>query len=462
MKVLFATAEYAPLVSVGGLAEAAAGLVNALRDVETDVELVVPDYGGYELEHETIEEIDVPLWAGPAVARRGSIEGIGSITLIDAPGIRKPHPYNDGNGMAWPDNADRFFRFGAAVAALAMRDDTDVLHVNDWHAAGALGFLTTPVPTVLTIHTLGYQGWTSGGWLDRILVGVDRFESYGGTNPLAGAVQLADRVIAVSPTYAAEIVTPEGGFGLHAQLTSLGDRLIGIRNGIDLHRWDPSSDPWIAATFDADDPSGKEANRRALLAEVGWPEDTGEPIVGMVTRLVDQKGVDLALEALRFAERTPFRLILLGSGERGLADWAHHLMAEHPDHLWFHEGFDRELAHRIFAGTDLLLMPSRFEPCGLAQMQAMEYGTIPVVTPVGGLNDTVFDVDGDPRNGNGIVAASVDLAGVIDALHRATRAWRHPRRRAAIQGRGMRGDWSWERPAAEHIEIYRDLAGDQV
>lgn len=462
MKVLFATAELAPIVSVGGLAEASAGLVAGLREQGVDVELVVPDYGGHELEDENVDHIDVPTWAGPAVARRGRLDPVGRITLVDAPGIRKPNPYNDAHGQAWPDNADRFFRFSAAVAALAAADDIDVLHVNDWHPAAALGLLPRPIPTVFTIHTLGYQGWTSGGWLDRIPVRADLYESYGGTNPLAGAVQLADRVVAVSPTYAAEIVTPDGGFGLHAQLTSLGDRLIGIRNGIDLHRWDPSIDPHIAATYHAGDLGGKEACRSALLAEAGWPADTKDPVVVMITRLVDQKGVDLALDAMRFAEHIPFRLALLGSGDRGLADWGHHLAGTHPDRMWFHDGFDRGLSHRLFAGGDLLLMPSRFEPCGLAQMQAMEYGTIPVVTPVGGLNDTVIDADRDSRFGNGFVCASVDVPAVVDGLHRAARAWRHGRRRSALRRRGMTSDWSWDAPAAEHIAIYEGLLADQV
>lgn len=459
MRVVFATAELAPLVSVGGLAEAATGLVTALREKGIEIRLVVPDYGGYELAGESVRTLDVPTWAGPATARTGTIEPIGEITLVDAPGIRKPHPYNDDHGNAWPDNADRFFRFAAAVAAIAHAEHADVLHVNDWHAAGALGLVQAPIPTVLTIHTLGYQGWTSGGWLDRITVRPDLFEAYGGTNPLAGAIQLADRVIAVSPSYASEIVTPEGGFGLHAQLTSLGDRLVGIRNGIDTHRWDPGSDPHIAANYGVDDLEGKEVCRRELLAEAGWPADDRDPIVMMVTRLVDQKGVDFALDAMRFAETLPFRLALLGSGDRGLADWASHLAGMHPDRLWFHDGFDRKLAHRLFAGADLLLMPSRFEPCGLAQMQAMEYGTIPVVTPVGGLLDTVVDADARPRAGNGIVCVSVDGPGVVDGLHRAVRAWRSPRRRASIRRRGMTRDWSWDEPADEHIEVYRDLVG---
>lgn len=459
MRIVFATAELAPLVSVGGLAEAAGGLVAALRERGIRVDLVVPDYSGVPLVDEESVPLDVPQWAAPATARRGVIDGIGEITLVDVPGIAKPHPYTNASGAGWPDNADRFFAFSAAVASLTRSIRPDVLHCNDWHTAAALGLLDVPVPTVLTIHTLGYQGWTSGGWLGRITVRPDLFEAYGGTNPLAGAIQLADRVIAVSPTYAADILTPEGGFGLHTQLAQLGERLVGIRNGIDTGRWNPTTDPYIASPYDVDDMTGKVACRAALAAELGWDPGTKHPIIAMVTRLVDQKGVDLALEGALYARNVPFRLVLLGSGEAWMAEWATHLADQDPDHVWFYDGFDRELAHRMFAGADLLMMPSRFEPCGLAQMQAMEYGTIPVVTPVGGLLDTVIDADGDRLRGNGFVAEAVDTAGLIDALHRAVRAWKQPRRRASIQRRGMRGDWSWEGPATEHIDLYSELVG---
>lgn len=456
MRVLFATAELSPLVSVGGLAHAASGLVRELRDLGIDVDVVVPDYSALPLVDEVLSEIAVPGWAAPAVVRDGVAAAFGPVTLVRVPGIERPNPYVDEDGRGWPDNPDRFFAFSAAVAALARDRAPDILHCNDWHTAAALGLLETDVPTVFTIHTLGYQGWTSGGWLDRLTRSVEAFESYGGTNPLAGAVQIADRVITVSPTYADEIRTVEGGSGLHEQLTHRGEHLIGILNGIDESVWSPTTDKAIEAQFSADDPSGKDACRADLRAATGWPDD-GTPIAAMVTRLVHQKGIEFALEAAAYSEGVPFRLAILGSGERWLADWADHLATLHPDRVWFHEGYHPAMSHRAFAGADLLLVPSRFEPCGLSQMQAMAYGTIPVVTPVGGLVDTVIDADGDRKNGNGFIAGSVDTAGIVDALHRAVRAWKQPRRRAAIQRRGMAHDWSWTKPAEEHIDVYRDL-----
>lgn len=452
MRVLFATAELTPLVSVGGLAEASSGLAKALRLQGVDVEVVIPDYDGFPLLDEVVVPLDVPAWAAPATARSGVFPGFGEVTAVDVPGIRRPNPYVDEDGMGWPDNADRFFSFSAAVASLASLRQPDVLHLNDWHTAASLGLVSGAVPTVLTIHTLGHQGWTSAGWLDRLQQPTS-FERHGGTNPLAGAIQLADAVVAVSPNYVSEITSAHGGEGLDGELASLGDRLVGILNGIDTEVWDPSSDTDLAAPYSVGDMAGKAVAKERLLAEIGWQDDRG-PLVGMVTRLVDQKGVEFALETLRYADAVPFRLALLGSGEQWLADWAQHEADANPDRVWFYDGFDPALAHRIFAGADLLLMPSRFEPCGLAQMQAMAYGTIPVVSPVGGLVDTVIDADEDRAKGTGFVMSDVSAAGAVDGVHRAVRAWTQPRRRGAIQRRGMEIDWSWQGPAVAYTAVY--------
>jgi starch synthase len=270
---------------------------------------------------------------------------------------------------------------------------------------------------------------------------------------MSGGIRLADVVIAVSPTYAAEIRLEETGFGLHEHLVNLGDRLIGIRNGIDTSLWNPATDPHISHGYDSQNLDGKAICRADLLDTIGW-EDSGIPIVGIVSRLVEQKGIDFALDAARFSDTMPFRMVILGSGDRWISDHATGMASDHPEMMWFIDGYDVHLAHRIFAGSDLMLMPSRFEPCGLSQMQAMEYGTIPVVTAVGGLLDTVVDADRDRNLGTGFVSESVDAAGTVDALHRAVRAWKHPRRRRAIQSRGMEADWSWKEPAHHHLDAY--------
>ena len=457
LRILFATAEMSPIARVGGLAEAAAGLTAALTEAGLDVEVVLPDYDNRPLADETVEELDVPDWVGEARARRGIDTGGRMVTLVDSPTIARPHPYLDPTtGEGWFDNDHRFAAFSAAIAALTSAHPPDVLHLNDWHTGLTLGMLAAPPPTVLTIHTIAYQGQAAPWWLERLSSHRELFEWFGGTNPLAGAVALADRVIAVSPTYAREILTPEGGVGLHYRLQDLGDRLIGIRNGIDTAVWDPAHDPHIASRYSASELLGKSSCRAALLDDLGWTED-GSAIVGMVTRLAAQKGVDLAIDAARFFAEVPARLVVLGAGDKALAEQAREYADLAPDRIAFVEGYDDAFGHRIFAGADLFLMPSRFEPCGLAQMQALAYGTIPVTTDVGGLHDTVIDDDRERGRGNGFVSRSVDSAGMVDAIHRAARAVKQPARRRALQRRGMTTDWSWTHPATEHIAVYRAL-----
>ncbi len=459
MKVLFATAELAPLSRVGGLAEASSGLVKALRaeHSEIDVQLVLPDYGGVELLDEEQAVLDVPQWAGPVSVRRGVHPDVGTVDLISTPGMARPHPYVDETGEGWPDNDHRFFAFSAGVAALARLEQPDVVHLNDWHTAAAAAFLPERPPMVLTIHTLGYQGISAPWWMERLPVEAWRFAWYGGTNPLAGAIELVDRVIAVSPNYAREIVTPEAGMGLHDRLAALGDRLVGIRNGIDASVWNPATDPAVAANYSVTDPAGRADCRAQLRAEAGFPPD-GEPVIAAVTRLVDQKGIDILLDAARFLGGMGARLAVLGSGSADLTAALRRAADADPDRVWFVEGYDNGLAHRLFAGSDLYVMPSRFEPCGLGQMQAMAYGSIPVVTDVGGLHDTVIDADAHRSTGTGFVSLGVDGPGMVDALHRATRGLRHKSRREAIQRRGMSIDWSWSEPAARHVELYREIS----
>ena len=455
MQILFASAELTPVARVGGLAEAAAGLVHALRADGVEVHLVLPDYGDVTLEAQSESTIDVPWWVGEARLRHGIHAVAGEVTLVSVPGMARPHPYVDEDGTGWPDNDHRFMAFSAVVAALARATAPDVLHLNDWHTAAALGMTPDGPPTVLTIHTLGYQGVTAREWLTHLPVEAHRFAWYDGTNPLAGAIELADRVVAVSPNYAREIVTPEGGMGLHERLGGLGARLVGIRNGIDTSVWNPATDPHIAEHYSAGDDPGRIACRAGLLDHAGWDDDK-RPIIGVVSRLVEQKGIDLLVDAARFLATMPARMMVLGAGDAATAQSLHELAEATPDAVWFFEGYDEPLAHRLFAGSDLFAMPSRFEPCGLAQMQAMAYGSIPVVTDVGGLHDTVRDADRH-KDGNGFVAP-VDPAGYVDALHRGVRAVKLASRRRALQRRGMTTDWSWRVPAADHLELYRSIS----
>ncbi|MBM3684373.1 MAG: glycosyltransferase [Actinobacteria bacterium] len=455
MHVLFAAAELAPLASVGGLSQAAAGLVDELRRQGVRVTVVVPDYDpSIGLGDEEGSAVAVPDWVGPTRRRRGVHPVCGPVDLLTVPGIDRPHPYLRADGTGWEDNDARFLRFGRAVAALAETVRPDVVHLNDWHTATALAALDPAQATVLTVHNLAYQGTTDVAWAAKIGPRGDAFVRDGTMNPLAGGIRLADAVVAVSPSYAGEILHPAHGAGLDDLLRARGDTLVGILNGIDTRRWDPATDTNLARRFDAGDPTGRAADRTDLLDQLGW-DDAEDPVVVMVTRLVEQKGVDLALACVPFLAGMRMRLAVLGAGERHLAGALRDAAAERPDRVAFVEGYDDGLARRFLAGADLLLMPSRFEPCGLTQLQAMRYGAFPVVTAVGGLRDTVVDLDADPRHGNGWVAADADVPHLLDALWRARRGLTDRRRTTALRRRILRLDASWARPARAHIELYR-------
>ena len=457
--VLFATAELAPAARVGGLAEAASGLVRQLRADGVDVDLVLPDYDDRPLDDEVVGRVDLPGWAmGDGRTRTGTDPDIGPVTFVRIDDEPRPHPYFGPDGEAWPQLDHRFLSFSAAVAALVVERAPDVVHLNDWHTSAALAFLGDDAPpSVLTIHTLGHQGQADGEWLDRLPAHRADFEWYDTLNPLRGAIRLADRIIAVSPNYAREILTTEHGAGMDVDLAGRGDALVGIRNGIDVDTWNPRTDTELPERFHATRMGGRATCRAALAARAGWEVSDDEPTIGVVTRLVDQKGVDLLLEATRYLPTMPARLFVLGSGDAQLASWLSSAMAMQPDRIHFVDGYDASLAHLIFAGSDLFAMPSRFEPCGLAQMQAMAYGSLPVVTDVGGLHDTVTDADRDPDAGTGILCPTVDVASLVDGLHRGTRLWRDKKRRRAAQRVGMTTDWSWAAPAAAHAAIYDDL-----
>ncbi len=450
MRITHVSAELSPLVKIGGLGDAVSGLGKALLAAGHDVEAIIPDYSGWPLEGESRGSLVVPPWVGEAATRSGRLADGSPLTAVWVPGIDRPSPYVDESGSAWPDNDHRFFSFAAATAAHVERDRPEVLHLHDWHAAGVLGFLADPPPSVLTIHNLAYQGIASPAWLGRLVNHPEAYEWFGEVNPLSGAIALADQVVTVSPTFAAEIVEDGGGFGLEEPLRHRWESLTGITNGLDTDVWNPATDPLLPRRYS--NPAGKEPLRAGLLGRLGWDDQL--PLVSMVTRLTGQKGVDIALGLVPLLDDAGARLVLLGSGDAALARSASELAGRHPDVFTFLEGYDEHQAHMLFAGSDLFLMPSTFEPCGLAQMQAMAYGSIPVATAVGGLKDTIVDDDAHRGKGTGFLAAEPNRESVLTALRRATRAWRSPRR-TGIQERGMAVDWAWTTPATRYLDVYR-------
>jgi starch synthase len=456
-----ASAEMAPFCRVGGLADATTGLATTLARLGCEVIVAIPRHERWpSIEGPNTLSLDVEPWAGPAVARFGQLEERLCVAVLETPGMERPHPYNDPRtGLGWEDNDERFLAFSNAAASLALELEVDVVHVHDWHAAAATAWLAGRVPTVLSIHNLAYQGQADLGWLDRLGAHTRAFDVDGCTNPLAGGIRLADRIVAVSPTYAIETRRTALGAGLDHLLRDRGPDYVGIRNGIDVERWDPAIDPHLPVQFDALHVDGKAYVRRALCDLVGFEVDD-EPIVGMVCRLVDQKGVDVALDLAEQLRGLGARLVIQGRGDPALEAAARHAAASH-DRVAYLETTDEATAHLVVAGSDLLLVPSRFEPCGLTPMEAMRCGTIPVVTPVGGLRDTVVDASADPIRGNGFIAPATDAVGVSLALSRAVRALGDPNRRAAIRRNGMIVDWSWRTPALAYLDIYDELAFDR-
>jgi len=458
VRITFATAELAPLASVGGLAAATAGLVQALRRSGVEVDVLLPDYGGVALDDEQRIALDLPDWAGPGSIRVGNHPAVGRVHLVDVPGIARSHPYLQPDGRGWLDNTERFLRFARAVAAHVESTTPDLVHLNDWHTATAMAAIDASVPSVLSLHNLAHQGATGAEWIPLIGERGHHFEWWGGMNPLSGAIALADRVVAVSPNHVGEILSPAGGFGLDGPLRDRGQAVIGVLNGIDTGVWDPSSDPALPVGFTSTDLEGRSESRVALHDRLGFEND-GRLLAVCVTRLTEQKGIDLLEPVVPLLDEFPLRLAVLGSGERDLADRLAALGERFGDRFAFVEGYDEGLAHLMFAGADLFVMPSRFEPCGLTQMQAMRYGAIPVVTAVGGLVDTVPDAERHPRVGRGFVAAEPSVAALVSALHRAVRRCGDRRRLETLRRRVMSVDWSWDGPATEYRAIYRQLIG---
>ena len=465
--VLFATAEFGPHVKVGGLGEASSGLVGALSSMGVGGSVVMPDFGLMDLDGEKRRPLNgLPSWCPPIEVRWGRTDDDTDVTLLSFEGGQRPHPYNDpSTGIGWPDATWFYMTFSAGIAALAAEERPDVVHLNDWHTAAALLRLPPGTASILTVHNLAYQGVDDAAWLGLMTESIDEaamtvdptsFLANGAFNPLAGGIANADHVVLVSESYRDEATSEAGGFGLHEHLRRRGDRVSGIRNGIDLGLWHPADDTRLPVGFHHGDLAGKEICRKELLRAADLDPDRG-PVIGMVARLVHQKGIDLALELVPFLDSLSARLVLMGSGSPALADKVRAVAEEYPDHFAGICDYDEAMAHLIVGGSDLLLMPSRFEPCGLTQLQAMTCGTIPVVTAVGGLRDTVVDTDACPRRGTGFVADRPTSLDLLNALHRACRGWSNSRRRAAVQRRGMTADWSWTKPARQYLELYRSL-----
>ncbi len=479
LRVLFVTSEIAPWQKTGGLGDISSALPEALARAGVEVRILVPAYPALRLAFPDARPIaEIPPPGGRLPASRllqAATPGGVPLLLLDCPACfeRPGGPYQSPRGDDWPDNALRFGLLSRVAALLASNASPllwrpDILHCNDWQSGLAPAYLHYlhggGVATVMTIHNLAFQGLFPPSTLADLALPQSAFvfdgvEFYGHLSCLKAGLQFADRITTVSPTYAREIQQAELGFGLDGLLRHRSAVLSGILNGVDAS-WNPATDPLLTKHYDAQHLAAKEANRRALRAELGLIGDVTAPLLAVVSRLTHQKGMDLLLTIADQLLDGPAeaQLVVLGNGERGFEAGLRALAARYPGRVAAMIGFDERLAHRIEAGADIFLMPSRFEPCGLNQLYSLRYGTPPVVRATGGLADTVSDcTPAALRAGlaTGFVFGPPDASALLAAANRAIDAWGKRRLWRRLQRNGMGMDFSWAKAAADYLDVYR-------
>jgi len=447
LRVLHVAAEVAPYSKVGGLADVAGSLPIALAELGVECRIVTPRYRGTDVRGAR-DGVTGRLGRHQVHVQRGDLHGV-EVDLVECAEL-----FDRATVYGEPDDGDRFALL--ARAGLAVADDwgADIVHAHDWHGALA-PILAEGRRTILTIHNLAYQGHQPPEFAARHGLAPPPVPGdYGpdAVNLLGRGIAAATAVTTVSPTYAREITGPELGYGLEGLLAD--HHLVGIVNGIDTERFDPATDDAMTEPFSVEDPAARAATRRTLCALTGIDPGAG-PVVGVVARLFHQKGLDLLLEAAPAALEAGCSLILLGTGDAGLEDGFRALAAAHPTRVATRIGFDVGLAQQIYGGTDLFCMPSRFEPCGLGQLIAMRYGSVPVVRRTGGLADTVSAETGFLFDD----ATPEALAG---ALRAAAAAFADRDRWDGLVRRAMAADHSWSRSAAAYLELYEELAAGGV
>lgn len=473
-RVLFASAEVAPFAKAGGLADVAGSLPKALAALGADIRVVTPLYASIDREQyglkTIVDELPVPLDGRTEMARvwAGRLSGKVPLYLVDL-----PRYFQRENIYGEPDDGERFIAFSRAALELtrALRWQPDLVHTNDWHTAVIPNWLRTiyrndPVlgrtASYFSIHNLAYQGIFAPSILD-----LANLSPYGLLFPetrwfsnlvdlMARGIIFGDLVGTVSEQYAREILTPEFGERLDPILRDRREDLVGILNGIDYDEFDPTSDPHLKTRFDAQSLDRRVLNKLSLQSEVHLTQDPQIPLIGMITRLVDQKGFDLLSQVVApLIEQAGVQLVLLGTGEARYLELFAGLPERYPGRVATIFRFDAALAQRIYGGSDLFLMPSRYEPCGIGQLVSMRYGSVPVVRAVGGLADTVTDFDPASGQGTGFTFEAYDPWALYGAVIRAIEAFRNPSIWRAIQTNGMAQDFSWDRSARRYLDVYR-------
>ena len=471
LRVLYAASECAPWVKTGGLGDVTAALPPALAALGVDIRVCLPVYRSVR---QVMGDAPVKATLLGALIREGRLPS-GVVTyLVDAPWLfdRDGGPYQDSEGRDWADNAKRFGLFSRVAAVLAGSESPllwrpDIFHGHDWQVALAPAWqrLTqaAPVPSIMTVHNLAFQGLFPRECVAAIHLppeayAVQGVEFYGQLSFLKGGLHYADALTTVSPTYAREIQEEEYGCGLQGLLAWRQRDLTGIVNGIDDVVWNPETDLLIAAPYNAEDLSGKRHNKEALQRRFGLPTKADVPVFGVVSRLAQQKGVDLIVEIAQRLVASPAQLIILGCGDHALEAAVRDLVQKHPSAIAAYIGFDEKMAHEIEAGADCFLMPSRFEPCGLNQMYSQRYGTPPIARATGGLADTICDEGAaSMETTTGFLFQEPTAHGLWEATTRALAWYRKPDSWEKIIRNAMRQDFAWSQSAQRYRDLYRQL-----
>ncbi len=475
MEILFVTTELAPQVKVGGLADVSAALPKTLKVLGHKVTVAMPRYPAFEEAGFLVARRLTPLSLrlGESVVDvtvfDGRLSSQVDLTLLDAPGLWARDGVYGERGEDYPDNGQRFAVLSRAAAELAkQRADAgvpfDVVHVNDWPTALVAKYmkdLRVPTPVMLSVHNVAHQGIFAKDVLPELGMSWDEFttngiEFYGAVNILKQGIVSADLVGTVSPNYATEIQTERGGARLDGVLRAKG-RVLGIVNGVDYAVWNPATDSNLPARYDAEDASNKARCKGALQRELGLPLDADVPILAFVGRLVPQKGVDLVAEILpRIMRGSDAQIVIAGEGDEALAGVVQTAVEKSHGRAVFVRAAPEAVVHRIFGAADVVMVPSRFEPCGLVQLYAQRYGALPVVRATGGLVDTVVDCDAKLETGTGFVFEEATGEALLGAVQRALAAMHSPRW-PELRRRVMRLDRGWERAARQYEQAYKSL-----
>ncbi|AMD57044.1 glycogen synthase [Agrobacterium tumefaciens] len=477
MQILAVTAEMFPFIKTGGLADTTGALPDALAKLGAEVRTLLPLYrklrpliGGHQ-----------PCFSGSVLGQDVAVYSLvadqKNLLLLDAPDLfdRDGHPYGE-KDHPFPDNDLRFAVLSKTAADIALGSipgwRPDIVHVHDWHAALTCVYLADAapgeVPTVLTIHNLSFQGQYPFSrarilGLPDELCTVECLEYYGDISFLKGGLTTASAVTTVSPTYAREILTPEAGMGMHGVFGTRSESVRGIVNGVDQDVWNPATDPFILANFMSATVARRSLNKYALLQALGLAHTQG-PVFGVVSRLTWQKGVDLLLDVVPLIIARKGRLIVHGEGDGQLEDGLRDLSKRYPEMVCAHIGYDERLAHMIHAGSDFIIQPSRFEPCGLTQLYALRYGALPIVSRTGGLAETIIDANDAAIDAGVATGFQFEPANIDDlraALERAIAAFNNRELFKRLQAQAMRANFSWEKSAAQYLALFEGLVSKE-